>query len=426
MTTIPWRTGVNMREFAFYTRPELIEFAKTEAQHAHLRSLQRQQLEELKTMRVKLVRFFASHKALSFAENISQVSAALDAIHQAGMQAVVCLADSLGSGYFIPGDEAFHVRDMGHLDKSYWIDKHFRQNYLRYLNEITAALGRHPAAAIWELGNEYAIHPVLATAADVEAFFAFVSEASAAIKHHAPTGLVSIGLINTNQIIQGGTEQERLNFSKRLHGLNSVDLISLHIYAENPEDGLAMIDVQAANSLPNPKPFYVGELGQKFTGGDRSGYYRTEIERWKREGAFSVMPWQFDTSPFDVGVGDLLGVFRRIPDGFQTTDFDAVKSAIAEFGVDSAPIVIRINVGHPEGETPLEAEPAAGAVGGNAKERFWMLFPMQWTFETLARFNDPADYAQSPDKLQRREGMLFVPRPVEQSLEVRAVQRGGG
>jgi murein DD-endopeptidase MepM/ murein hydrolase activator NlpD len=425
MSTIPWRSGVNMREFAYYTRPELIEFAKTDGQRLHLIILQDAQLNELKQMKVKLVRFFASHKALSFAENISQVRAALDAIDCAGMQAVVCLADSLASGFFIPGDEEFHNQELGHLDKRYWLEQCYHRNYLRYLDEITAALGSHPAAALWELGNEYAIHPRAATAADVDAFCEFVREASAAIKRNAPAGLVSVGLINSNQIVQDGSDQQRLDFARRLYGLNHVDVVSLHVYAENREDPWAMIDVQAAKSFPTPKPFYVGELGEKFTGGDRSGFYRAEFTRWKNEGAFSVMPWQFDTSPFDVGVSDLYGVCRRIPEGFQHIDFDAVKGVISEFGADSAPIVVHIDVA----PSPDEAEThpvdiAATAVNGDVTEPFSILRPMTWAFDILARFNDAANYAHAPDKLQRREGMLFVPREVTASLEVRAVQQG--
>lgn len=55
---------------------------------------------------------------------------------------------------------------------------------------------------------------------------------------------------------------------------------------------------------------------------------------------------------------------------------------------------------------------------------FQILRPIQWAHDIRARFNDAANYSGQPSKVQRREGMMFVPQNTTQSLEVRAVQRG--
>lgn len=55
---------------------------------------------------------------------------------------------------------------------------------------------------------------------------------------------------------------------------------------------------------------------------------------------------------------------------------------------------------------------------------FQLLYPMTWNYRISARFDDPANYSGQPRKIQRREGMLFVPLALQTVLEVRAAQRG--
>jgi murein DD-endopeptidase MepM/ murein hydrolase activator NlpD len=55
---------------------------------------------------------------------------------------------------------------------------------------------------------------------------------------------------------------------------------------------------------------------------------------------------------------------------------------------------------------------------------FQLLYPMTWNHRVSARFDDPVNYSGQPRKVQRREGMLFVPLALQAVLEVRAAQRG--
>jgi hypothetical protein len=90
MVQIPWRTGVNMREFAYYGTPAV----------PHTDSgLQRRQLDQLQALQVKLVRFYASYNQFSTDQCTQKVSAALDLLQSYQMQAVVCLVDSLNSPF---------------------------------------------------------------------------------------------------------------------------------------------------------------------------------------------------------------------------------------------------------------------------------------------------------------------------------------
>src|SRR5450432_816635 len=131
MVTIPWRTGVNMREFAYYDRTECRRFPATpptrEAQIAGLQKLG-----------IPLVRFFAVNRNLNFDENIKQVGFALDVLKNNNMQAIVCLADSQwDAGYTVPGDDTYHQwMPNGHLNKSYWHDPGYTKNFLPYVRQL--------------------------------------------------------------------------------------------------------------------------------------------------------------------------------------------------------------------------------------------------------------------------------------------------
>lgn len=55
---------------------------------------------------------------------------------------------------------------------------------------------------------------------------------------------------------------------------------------------------------------------------------------------------------------------------------------------------------------------------------FQLIYPITWNYRITARFDEPANYSSQPKKVQRREGMLFVPMALPSLLEVRAAQRG--
>lgn len=54
---------------------------------------------------------------------------------------------------------------------------------------------------------------------------------------------------------------------------------------------------------------------------------------------------------------------------------------------------------------------------------FQLLYPLTWSHQIRAHFDDPADH-YSGNVVKRREGMMFVPQGTGQTLEVRAAQRG--
>ncbi|HSS95847.1 MAG TPA: hypothetical protein VLK33_02390, partial [Terriglobales bacterium] len=333
--------------------------------------LQRNQLAKLKQMNVKLVRFYASANTCTTPECITQVQKALDLIAEFNMQAIVCLDDSLGSGFSVPGVGELPT-DGGHYIKTFWVDKIYNRLYLPHIQALVGQFANHPGVLVWELGNEYSLHPTnpTPTSSDIDDFFDFATIASKAIKRLSPRKLVSTGLANSRQISYAfQTDDAFKAFALRLYSIPTIDVICIHYYKDEGEKHFGQIDTDVAKSAQVKKPFYIGELGAKFEGNDRPTFYSQEIQEWKTAKAFSVLAWQFDNSQFDVGISDDKAMVRRFGDKV-FNDFDALCGVVQSFGADVAPFVPPTLIADGDSAPHLAAAPApvpgaAEAAGDN-------------------------------------------------------------
>jgi murein DD-endopeptidase MepM/ murein hydrolase activator NlpD len=362
MLTIPWRTGVNMREFAYYNTP-IRPLPPAE--------LQRAQLTKLRDMNVKLVRFYAAAADCTIAECVENVRKALDLLDEFGMQAIVCLDDALGSGFSVPGTGGMHTAG-GHYDKSYYTNQVYEESYIPFVEALVGQLGNHRAVMIWEIGNEHALHPnnPLPSRDEIEAFFQFAKRASETIKRLSPRRLVSTGLLNSRQISYALPDGELKDFAKRLYGLPSIDVIGIHYYQQDDEKGHGQIDIDVATHEVM-KPFYIGELGAPRTI-DRPPYYQQEIAAWQDK-AFCVLPWSFDIHTADCNIGDDKAMARQFQ-GNTNNDFDRLCEIVQSFGTDAEPFLPREGVGSGIG-TRVMAEAAPQRI-------FKVTFPMGLNIRT--------------------------------------------
>ncbi len=335
MVSISWRTGVNMREFAYYGT-DVID----PGDPANTPALQETQLNALRDMQVKLIRFYASHNRFTTAQSIDRLRTALKKINAAGMQAIVCLDDSVrASGCFVKGNDDTLVGSgpHGHYLKQYYGSKLYDTHYMPHIEAIVTAFRNDPTVLIWELSNEAALHPQQPTPpvkTDFEAFFNFTQAASQKIKSIAPNHLVSTGLACVRHILAFGEGEAKAHAqAERLYGLPTIDVISIHIYEE---DGVQEAkwreewDLVTAKAVQ--KPFYLGEVGANNHAVDRVAYHEGRITHWKNLGAFSVMPWQFNELRNDLRISD--GMARM------HGDFEALKTVVRAHGVNAAPVVI--------------------------------------------------------------------------------------
>jgi hypothetical protein len=308
-----WQLGINMREFAYYGTG--VGFLTSQ-------TLRQEQLAVCENVGIKLVRFFASRheEAFDLAKTIQQVGQALDLLDQHHMQAVVCLEDSLtGANQYMQGNDTFHTGPHGHLVADFWRQQCYGDAYLKHLRAIVKAFQAHPAVLMWELGNEFGLYPQPPQAGDSDAFATFVQIASAEIKNIAPQHLVALGLVRTHEVFSqmpGATLNDRKKAARKLYSLPGVDAVGVHYYRDqdnqgNWVDSKDFIDIDFAVARDLGKPFYIGEVGARKDSPNRPAFYHDEVKAWKDAGAFSVLPWQLDSAPFDVGIGDDFGISKR-------------------------------------------------------------------------------------------------------------------
>lgn len=431
MVSIPWRTGVNMREFAYYGVSGIPNFFASA-------TLQRLQLETLRTLGVKVVRFYASQRSQSTDFTAARVKAACDLLAQFGMQGIICLDDAHAvAGWCVPGYDDLHTEVNSHYNKRFFTEERYKSKYIPHVRAIAEAVKDNPGALMFELGNEYAIHPrnPEPSRADATAFINFARAASEALKQVAPNKLVSTGLVNTRHVANLVDQNPPADFSRQLHGLATIDAISIHYYFHDGEKQYINNDIQIARALN--KPFYIGEFGAEANTTDRAAYLRAELTESRTAGAFTAMPWAFDTSPQDAGISDIYS-FSAIK-----SDFNTLKDTIKAFAADAQAFLGDVPVGvgtgasgTGTGSTPVVTKPddpinpggtgtsgtGTGATFTSTKPPFVMLNPMTFPYSIRARFDEPANYPGA--RVPRREGILYAPQSATGALTLRAAQRG--
>ncbi len=352
MIAVPWRMGVNMREFAFYG---------TSAVRHSSRALQRAQLVALNDLGVRVVRFFASHRDFNRQGCIDAVRGALDALDEFDMQAIICLDDGLtGAGFTIQGTEPWRTEVHGQYHSNFWVSNAWRDVHLPHARAFAEAFRDRPTILMWELGNEFALHPRdggrrIPNRAASLAFLNYARTVSEAIKAVSPAHLISTGLVNSRHVTALEDGEPASEFGRRLHSLPSIDAVSIHYYAHDGERDYAGGEVETARAVG--KPFYVGEVGAHHAeSGDRAAYFNREIAFWRNAGAFTVLPWAFDSSPNDVGVSDLYAVARIHP------DYDRVRAVFQGFAVRAARFLLTVTqptpIPDPVPQPPPVAPPA--------------------------------------------------------------------
>lgn len=312
-----WQVGVNMRDFAYFDIRGIHDAKQC-------RTYQQQHIEKLAEVGVTTVRFYGCHMHFDANQCIDRIGQALHSLEEHDMKAVISLNDALAhSQLFVKGDEKYHTEPPeGYIHKSYFNDRKYYENYIPHISKVTQAFGNNDTVLLWELGNEYVTKPVGATSLDTYAFLEFARIASETVAGVA-SQRISLGLLNSHQISQTHKEGV-IQYAKKLYGLPFIDLVTAHYYQNDGERPWALVDAQVAQSLS--KPFYIGEMGTSHDFGERSGFYQRELDFWRNNGAFMVMPWGYslNNQPY---------LDNRSIIGMHHPDFNQVVGTIQQFCV---------------------------------------------------------------------------------------------
>ena len=279
-----WMLGVNMRDFAYFDIRGIND-AK------NIGAYQQQHAQKLQEMGVKAVRFYGNFMHFDASQCIDRIGSALNVLSAHGIQGVISLNDALGhSGMFVKGDEKYHTEPPeAYLHKDYFNLKRYEEFYLPHIDKVTKAFGTSDAVLVWELGNEYVTIPVGATDRDLEGFYEFTKVASTTVANNTQHR-ISLGLLNSHQVSQRD-DVGVADYARKLYGLPYIDLITVHYYNQDGERPWAVLDTKIAKELG--KPYYIGEMGSSHDFGDRIPFYRDELNFWRNDGAFMVMPWGY-------------------------------------------------------------------------------------------------------------------------------------
>ncbi len=292
--------GCNLREFVFYGTSLL-----PAAQLAH----QDIQLTAAKGMGMKIVRIHACHHLVNIDQTLPLLRHALDAIHRHGMLAIVVLNDSVGlSGYSVPSGPVQpsdkQMREgmpLGHPNKQhYFINEGYKLHFTPFVRRVVTEFKNHQAIFAWEMGNEYAIHPQIATWADSQAFVRFAHNMAQLIRSLDEQHLITIGLLNSNQVAPAGHDIRQ--FIRTLYGNSAIDFGTVHFYQDNGEEARGLTDLDVLKQMG--KPLIVEEFGSAVGRHDRMQYATDRLNQWFGRGAAGFMQWGFSATGRDIGVGD--------------------------------------------------------------------------------------------------------------------------
>jgi endo-1,4-beta-mannosidase len=204
----------------------------------------------------------------------------------------------------------------GRKGDAYWRDG-WKTALLPHIEKMVSRYKDEPQIAMWQLVNE-------AESPDAAVLYGFAREASALVKSIDQRHLVSLGTIGTGQ---AGTTGDHY---RRLHELDTIDLVEAHDYGHEREPMPAAIARNMSVALALGKPFFIGEAGiaapqpmHPFGFEERAQLFEAKLASAFDRGASGYLVWSFydltttNWEGWDFGPADpLTAVLKRTATSF--------------------------------------------------------------------------------------------------------------
>lgn len=241
-----------------------------------------QQLDGATAKKCKAIRVFCSHPALTVEQTIPRLKRVLDEAAKRGLYVILCLTDGASGG-------AFHVPESADLrtDRYTWkwiLGGWKTGKYYRFVDEVTKALGDHPAVFSFEPVNELTALSWPLTDEQANGMLAFWKDVTALIRKNAPKKLISSGSISSWELFVERAYANG-NYALRMANETDLNLISFHSYpvgqdvlGETGQHIRNEVNLLKANNVRRVA-FMLEETAARWD----SGYVETSVDPVKRQ-----------------------------------------------------------------------------------------------------------------------------------------------
>lgn len=301
--------GFNLREAIGYG--DIMQYATP--------ALLRRQLEIVKYIGGKTVRFYAAHLNLTASQAAARTEAFLNLLKEYGLYGIVVLDEGAGSDFRIRKADKNY---QGRLTHNFY-GGGYRDEYIPYIREVVGRVGSHPNIFCFEIMNEPTTpHPPDPTIPQMEAMLNWMGAAVAVIRELAPTKLASNGFISAWEM-GANNAYSGFNFAQKSHKL--VDLASFHTYQgqRNLPFGDTEPNIVREVQLQGI-PMYIGEIGLEPGLNDWGWLWRFANNPVIKDRCFMLVQWALmgHEGPieelrqnFDIGTGDRVGMVQTYAKG---------------------------------------------------------------------------------------------------------------
>lgn len=282
------------------------------------------------------VRFTAIHNVLwqdnkfNLTELSNRVRAIADKLAAHNLLGCVTFYDSLdGAGFNLPPYASYHNQVLGHLNKSFYVNKAYNTHLRAAIERVVGDLRGNPGVGMWQPFNEAGAYPQPASEGESAAIATCFKELSSLIHLIDPGTPISSGAISTNHFAPTGADRRTYarNFWRSQPNLH---VATVHAYQDttNPSGLFAdesYMHIDAEEALASGRAFGMTEFGSN---NNRVSVENSLLQRIiGQKKASMAFRWALDLEMQDRGIGDKDWGWMR----WQFTDFDQLLSLFKGF-----------------------------------------------------------------------------------------------
>lgn len=246
------------------------------------------QLDGAKSVGMQIVRFYVAHNELSTQDTIPRVRHILDELQKRNMYGMLVLTDGAYSGFNVR--DTYENRNSEGIGKDHYTwkfyDVGFRGAYKKHVEEITAALGNHPAIFAWGIINESFTPSFPISTAQANAMVNFFIEMSDTIRVNSPAKLISTDCIAFWETLNEFAYANNGAYARKIIQHKNINLCTWHSYLINNQPlGAAHLNIKKEMAL------FANEKSVAWGLQEVATAWEDESEHWFKELVKELFPF---------------------------------------------------------------------------------------------------------------------------------------